>query len=778
LYNWCSTTPADVSGLSSGIAAVAPGYSHTCALTAAGGVKCWGINEEGELGIGTSSGPELCQGYWSCSASPVDVSGLSSGVAAISADYSTCAVMAKSGGVKCWGPYYGNTPADVSGLSSGVAAVSTGAGHTCALTTAGGVKCWRANACGQLGNGTTTDSSTPVNVFGLSSGAAAISAGDCNTCASTTVGGLKCWGRNFYGQLGNGHTTNVSTPVDVLGLTKPTPTPTSTPTRTPTPTPTPCPTEGCPTPNPDTSGTYDLLLSGGGAYGVFHCIAYLDDTGGAVTVHASCYDDWGFMSDFNAEPPDLPGEGPDAVAGPPPPPPYGTSPPEDGAGTIAAGDLAGAVCIAEATGLAAPNVLLTVDDGDFGTDIADGAASGTASLYANVGDSKCASLETSGLTAGGTLPVLLWKVAEKDGATAAAGCSASAFADRSGACSDYDGDGCTDKVELMNGAGGTADCGDDPYNPFDSGPDTGANALDGNYYAVWPLLGYSDSDCPAAEPDQCEFDGTDNPSGGWYNHCLSTMEQDTGPTDYKTRIFCYRDGIGVDVNPEGFSDCAGNGFGGAAPPGIVDPDMDGPAAPSCGGEAVWGDVSHIKHTELDSAWEPATDTLTTTGCFEDDDGADQLGHVYVSIVQNGHTGNGTMNMYIGQALGNCTGGTPTGMPIVAPLSAARQTDDLSRDTDGDGCSDVEELGDDEMLGGLRDPYNRGDWFDPDGNGTVDLFNDIFGVSVLFGAPSPPATHDRGPAIAGSNTWNITPGDGTIDLFNDIFGVAFQFGHAC
>ena len=97
------------------------------------------------------------------------------------------------------------------------------------------------------------------------------------------------------------------------------------------------------------------------------------------------------------------------------------------------------------------------------------------------------------------------------------------------------------------------------------------------------------------------------------------------------------------------------------------------------------------------------------------------------------------------------------------------------DTDGDGCTDLQELGLDEESGGQRDPNNPWDFYDTNGDRVVDLPNDILGVITAFNAYN--VIYDRGPST-GPNPWNMTAPDGVIDLPNDILGVISQFQHSC
>jgi len=199
--------------------AVALGWIHTCALTEAGGVMCWGFNAHNELGDGTRVD------RWR----PVGVSGLGGGIRAIATGARHGCALTGDGRLKCWGyNYYGqlgdgtnvnrSAAVGVSGLAGGVSAVSTGAFHTCALTSGGSVECWGDNSRGQLGDGTVHERWTRAVVSGLAGGVIAVAAGDSHSCAIVPKGGVRCWGENQYGQLGDGTTLRRLTPVDVHGL--------------------------------------------------------------------------------------------------------------------------------------------------------------------------------------------------------------------------------------------------------------------------------------------------------------------------------------------------------------------------------------------------------------------------------------------------------------------------------------------------------------------------------------------------------------------------------
>jgi len=216
-----SSTPVTVNSLNN-ITALSAGYEHTCAvLQGTGEVNCWGDNSVGQLGNNSTNDSSI----------PVVVSNLSN-VAILAAGYNyTCAVLQGSGNVYCWGSNEvgqlgdGTTsdqliPVAVSGLSD-VAAITAGSSHVCTRLNSGEARCFGNNGLGQLGNGTIVNRSIPVMVVGLEGvydPVDVVSTGSWHTCVLLSTGSVVCWGRNNVGQLGDGTTNNRSTPIAVSGL--------------------------------------------------------------------------------------------------------------------------------------------------------------------------------------------------------------------------------------------------------------------------------------------------------------------------------------------------------------------------------------------------------------------------------------------------------------------------------------------------------------------------------------------------------------------------------
>jgi alpha-tubulin suppressor-like RCC1 family protein len=234
--------------------ALSAGGDDTCALLAGGSIDCWGDNAQGQLGIGTSSGPAACNGD-PCATTPVAVRGVTTAVAISAGGDHTCALLA-GGSVDCWGDNaYGQlgvgtssgpgtcngepcsaTPVPVRRIAHATA-IAAGGSQTCALLAGGSVECWGYNGYGQLGVGTSSGphsctggapcATTPVAVRGIVD-ATAVTAGNDHTCALLASGAVDCWGYNFAAELGVGTSSGPhfcsggqwcsTTPVAVLGI--------------------------------------------------------------------------------------------------------------------------------------------------------------------------------------------------------------------------------------------------------------------------------------------------------------------------------------------------------------------------------------------------------------------------------------------------------------------------------------------------------------------------------------------------------------------------------
>lgn len=231
-----SPTPVAVKGLTgvtlTGVTRIAAGGLHTCAALADGSAQCWGINDYGQIGAGTTGGQQL---------NPTQVSGLTagSGVRDVTTGSAhSCALLA-DGTARCWGFGHNgrlgngttsdtNVPLEVLASGStqgndtlgGITAIDAGGSHTCALVTgnSGTVRCWGLNSSRQLGDNGTTDLLNPfaAGVTATASGGiTAVSAGGSHTCDVLGNDLATCWGRGEEGQLGDGTTVTDGVPGSV-----------------------------------------------------------------------------------------------------------------------------------------------------------------------------------------------------------------------------------------------------------------------------------------------------------------------------------------------------------------------------------------------------------------------------------------------------------------------------------------------------------------------------------------------------------------------------------
>jgi cysteine-rich repeat protein len=215
---------------------LAAGTEHTCARLNDGSVKCWGRNEYGQLGLGDTAARGDGPGEMGDVLPPVNLGTDKTATALAAGREHTCALL-DDGSIKCWGrndfgqlglgdtAARGDGPGEMGdalpavnlGTGKTVTALVAGGEHTCARFNDGSVKCWGDNDFGQLGLGDTgyrgdgpgeMGDALPAVNLGTGKTATALAAGGFHTCARLNDDSVKCWGYNFYGQLGLGDTAN------------------------------------------------------------------------------------------------------------------------------------------------------------------------------------------------------------------------------------------------------------------------------------------------------------------------------------------------------------------------------------------------------------------------------------------------------------------------------------------------------------------------------------------------------------------------------------------
>jgi hypothetical protein len=474
---------------------------------------------------------------------------------------------------------------------------------------------------------------------------------------------------------------------------------------------------------------------------VFHCIAYqsqgADDS---IKTAIQCYTNSPGLGDPNNAIPELPGEGPTGDAGalgPPPPPPYTAAAPlkQYGAWTPGNDTILLNGCFDNLGGALAPNVIsVATIPHALEQNNAGPVSYGSVGVYAGQTNANCDSKPPE--PEGDPLMVVGLEMTELAPAA------------------DSDSDGCTDMEELAKP--GIKGCGDDPYNPLDSDP----TDVSGSYSMSAIAL--------RADIEPGGFGSTIIP--GFFYECLADVQQvgDGKADDSVTaRVLCYIDSPAIPVNPEAGAG-TGDGLSGAAPP---EPFADVPVA----------------HVVLSGQINNPENTIELEGCFDNEDLASPLGNVYVRTHGlSDTTGQGTVELW---ALTNpgqptCLDGSTyvDGTGTVIDLELVRQAykGTPERDTDGDGCPNKAELSDTQAAGGLRDPSNHWDYFNPTHDGLNRVDDILKVVNAYFcdngSCPEYSAETDR-TALVGSNAWDFAKPNGQQRV-DDILAAVKSYFHDC
>ncbi len=508
------------------------------------------------------------------------------------------------------------------------------------------------------------------------------------------------------------------------------------------------------------TGVYDLLVhEGAKSIGLQHCITRLDHDGttNSVKVAAQCYWDQD-VDDPNSAVPILPGEGPDGIPGPPPPPPYTVAAPTKLYGSYDPGgdtlDIAG--CFSNTGGVDGPNIIgHVVVVGVKAQLLATGKQAGNLYLYTQMSNAQCYSIppDVSGHPVPDPVPINLYPIEDRPECPGG-DCVQAPW--RTPNDTDFDDDGCTDYQELDKQ--GIEKCGDDPYNPYD-GP-AYADDISGNYSMTVTAI--------PADWDKI----ADELIPGFYFHCLADFQHSAPTNELDAKVYCYADNPEVPVNMEMGWDCV-------ADPSDCGDGLAGPAPPP-----PFGDVDD-RHATLTGVLNKLDNTIDIEGCLEDRDGQNPVGNIYMrTVALDVHTGMGFVEVWLGANPGgtDCGEGpfTPgTGFATIL-LQMARQSDGtVERDTDGDNCPDKNELSDDPAHGGLRDPFNRWDYFNPSLDG-LNRVDDILKVVNQYfidkGNPLYTKHTDR-TSLTGSNAWNFGPPNGQQRV-DDILAAVKSYFHDC